>query len=129
MATFTLLVTQSPFDRQASYSALRFAMAAVESGHVVNGVFFYQSGVNNSNSFQSGHSDELNMFQKWCDFHEQHQVPLQVCVTAANRRGIINAEDAKDLDIQHFNLSAPFEEVGLGDLMELMNSADRTIQF
>lgn len=129
MATFTLLITHSPFDTQSSYSAWRFANAILNKGHTVNGIFFYQSGVNNSNRFQAGHADEINMYQKWCDFNNQYAVPLQVCVTAANRRGVINQQDAADLDIHHYNLSAPFEEVGLGELMTLMNSADRTVQF
>ena len=129
MAVFALLVTHSPFDHQSAYSAYRFCQACIENGHSVNGVFFYQQGVANSNRFQRGHSDEINLYQKWCMLHEQHQVPLQVCVTAANRRGIINQQDAQDLDIDHYNLTAPFEEVGLGDLMTLMNNADRTVQF
>ena len=129
MAVFTLLVTHSPFDTQSSYSAYRFGLAAIENGHEINGVFFYQSGVNNSNRFQSGHSDEINMYEKWCQLNKVSGVPLQVCVTAANRRGIINQQDAEDLDISHFNLAEPFEEVGLGDLISLINQADRTVQF
>ena len=129
MARFTLVVTQSPFDNQAPYSAYRFACAALEAGHQVSGIFFYQSGVHNSNAFQSGHSDELNMHEKWSSLHAESKVPLMVCVTAANRRGIINEQDAEALDNHHFNLVAPFTEVGLGDLVELINAADRTIQF
>ena len=129
MASFTILVTQAPFDTQNAYSAFRFAEAVCASEHVLEGVFFYQSGVMNSNAFQSGHSDELNMYQKWVSLHSDHNVPLQVCVTAANRRGVINEEDAKELDTPHFNLQPPFSEVGLGDLMELLNLSDRMVQF
>lgn len=128
-ATFTLLVTKPPFDRQEPYSAYRFATALLKTGHRLNGIFFYQSGVINSNSFQAGHSDELNMYQKWCSLANEHNVPLQVCVTAANRRGVINADDASDADLSQFNLVEPFTEVGLGDLIELINSSDRLVQF
>ena len=129
MSTFALLVTHAPWDSQSAYSAFRFAKAAIETGHKVKGIFFYQAGVLNGNSFQSGHSDELKLYQKWCELNEQFQIPLQVCVTAANRRGIINAEDAEEQDVNHFNLSLPFSEVGLGELVSLMNEADRTVQF
>ena len=128
-SSFTLLVSKAPFDKQEPYSAYRFAKAVLMAGHQLNGVFFYQSGVANSNSFQSGHSDEINMYQLWCELATQYQVPLQVCVTAANRRGVINNEDAQDRDLSHFNLSAPFTEVGLGELVALLNSSDRLVQF
>lgn len=128
-SSFTILVTLAPFDKQDPYSAYRFAKALLTAGHQLNGVFFYQSGVVNSNSFQAGHSDEINMYQLWCELATRYQVPLQVCVTAANRRGVINNEDAQDRDIKHFNLSAPFTEVGLGDLVTLINSSDRLVQF
>jgi tRNA 2-thiouridine synthesizing protein D len=128
-SSFTLLVSKAPFDRQEPYSAYRFAKAALLAGHQIKGVFFYQSGVANSNNLQAGHSDELNMYQLWCELAAHYQVPLQVCVTAANRRGVINDEDAQDRDLIHFNLAAPFSEVGLGDLIELISSSDRVLQF
>lgn len=129
MAIFSLLITKAPFDSQSAYTAFRFAESALSQGHEVNGVFFYQSGVNNGNSFQTTHSDEVNLYHKWTKLSQQHNVPLQVCVTAANRRGIINADDAAEKDQSFYNLTPPFSEVGLGDLVALMNSADRTIQF
>lgn len=129
MASFSLLVTHPPFDQQHAYSAYRFALSALQLGHQVKGVFFYQAGVYNGNSFQAGHSDDLNLYQGWVSLSNKHNVALQVCVTAANRRGIINQHDAKDLDSEHFNLMAPFAEVGLGDLVELMHGSERVIQF
>jgi tRNA 2-thiouridine synthesizing protein D len=129
MASFSLLITKPSFDAQDAYSAYRFAVAALKLQHRLKGIFFYQAGVHNSNAFQTGHSDELNLHQKWLALAKTHNVPLLVCVTAANRRGIINQQDAVELDIEHFNLSAPFTEVGLGDLVELLNASDRVLQF
>ncbi|MFT5675382.1 MAG: tRNA 2-thiouridine synthesizing protein D [Paraglaciecola sp.] len=129
MASFSLLITKPSFDKQNAYSAYRFAMSAIKLKHVINGIFFYQAGVHNSNSFQSGHSDELDLHQAWVTLSITHNIPLLVCVTAANRRGIINQQDAEDIDIAHFNLTPPFTEVGLGDLVGLLNVSDRVIQF
>lgn len=128
MATFTILVTHAPFDQQKAQTAHDFVRACNQAGHTVAGVFFYQAGVLNGNAFQAGHSDEVNMYRQWCDLAEQG-IPLQVCVTAANRRGIINETDAEELDEKHFNLRQPFDEVGLGELMALMHESDRTVQF
>lgn len=129
MSTFSLLITKPSFDTQDAYSAYRFAVSALKLHHAIKGIFFYQAGVHNSNAFQTGHSDELNLYQKWIALAKTHDIPLLVCVTAANRRGIINQQDAVDLDIKHFNLTAPFTEVGLGDLVELLNVSDRVLQF
>lgn len=129
MASFSLVVTHPPLDHQHAYSAYRFAMAVLKSGHSLQGVFFYQAGVLNSNNFQTGQSDEFNLYQAWVSLSREHNIPLLVCVTAANRRGIINQQDAMELDKVHFNLNSPFTEVGLGDLVELLHSSDRVIQF
>lgn len=129
MATFTLLVTHPPFDHQAAYSAYRFALAACQAGHLVNGVFFYQAGALNGNAFQAGLSDDLHLYRKWDELAVAFKVPLAVCVTAANRRGVINADDAAEQDASFYNLKAPFVEVGLGEFVELSQQADRVIQF
>lgn len=129
MASFTLLVTSAPFSQQNAYSAYRFALAAVQANHKVNGIFFYQSGTLNGSSLQITPSDEFDLYNAWQNLTEQYQVPLMVCVSAANKRGITTAQDASDTDNPHFSLTAPFESVGLGELANLMNSSDRLIQF
>lgn len=129
MASFSILVTHAPFDKQSAYTAYQFALSVLKGGHTLHGVFFYQAGVHNANNFQRPHSDELNMFDKWQSLSADYNIDLQVCVTAANRRGIINADDAKEMDGHHFNLAPPFQEVGLGDLVELMQTSDRMVQF
>lgn len=129
MSSFCILVNHPPFDQQHSYSALRFAQAVLARGHQLTGVFFYQSGALNGNHFAANFSDELNLHKQWCELHDKHGVPLQVCITAANRRGVIDANDADELDSPHFNLKAPFDSAGLGELVGLMNNSDRTVQF
>ncbi|ABG40968.1 DsrE-like protein [Paraglaciecola sp. T6c] len=129
MASFCLLVTHAPFEQQHAFTAYRFACSVLALGHEIKGVFFYQAGVQNANGYQAGHSDEFNVHQAWIELGTQHRIPLNVCVTAANRRGVINAQDAKDNDQHGFNLTEPFIEVGLGDLVELCQVSDKVIQF
>ena len=114
MAAFSLLVTHAPFEQQYAFSAYRFVRSALNLGHEIKGVFFYQAGVQNANRFQAGHSDEFDLYAAWVELGTQFAIPLNVCVTAANRR---------------FNLAEPFAEVGLGSLVELMQVSDRVIQF
>ena len=130
MAEIALVVTSPSIDSQSAASAWHYAQAVVQSEHNLTGVFFYAAGVSNANRFQTVLADELALYAKWCDLATQHNVDLFVCVTAANRRGL-----QSDLDAQHnqvtdqFNIEAPFQSVGLGELVSLMNSADRMVQF
>ncbi|WP_133469562.1 sulfurtransferase complex subunit TusD [Paraglaciecola marina] len=129
MSSFTLLVTSAPCSEQNAYSAYRFALAAVQAKHTVNGIFFYQSGTLNGSSLQLTPSDEFDLYAAWKSLANDHKVPLMVCVSAASKRGIITTEDAQDSDNPHFSLTAPFESVGLGELAILMKNSDRLVQF
>jgi tRNA 2-thiouridine synthesizing protein D len=129
MSSFTLLVTCAPFSQQNAYSAYRFALAAVRNKHCVNGIFFYQSGTLNGSSLQITPSDEFDLYDSWQKLSLEYKVPLMVCVSAASKRGITSAEDAKDSDTIHFSLTTPFESVGLGELATLISNSDRLIQF
>jgi tRNA 2-thiouridine synthesizing protein D len=129
MSSFTLLVTSAPFSEQNAYSAYRFALAAVQSDHRVNGIFFYQSGTLNGSSLQITPSNEFDLYAAWEKLSVEYKVPLLVCVSAASRRGITTEEDAQDSDNLHFSLAAPFESVGLGELAALLSNSDRLIQF
>tara|TARA_R110002167_G_scaffold41455_1_gene126599 strand:+ start:280 stop:669 length:390 start_codon:yes stop_codon:yes gene_type:complete len=129
MASFTLLVTSAPFSEQSAYSAYRFALAAAQAKHSINGIFFYQSGTLNGSSLQITPSNEFDLYGAWIKLSQQYQVPLMVCVSAASKRGITTAEDAQDSDNPHFSLAAPFESVGLGELATLISNSDRLLQF
>ena len=130
MAGFSILVTSPPLESQGAYSAIRFIEAAIDAGHKIVGVFFYQAGVLNASYFQTPLSDELDIGQKWQALGNDKGIPLQVCVTAANRRGILSKQDVEqDKDFADFNLKPPFISVGLGELVTQITQADRTIQF
>ncbi|GAA0852319.1 sulfurtransferase complex subunit TusD [Aliiglaciecola litoralis] len=130
MTQFCIIITSSALDADGVYSAYRFAQAVIDKGHKINGVFFYQSGVTLANGYQTFLSDERDMHKLWSEFASQYDIPLQVCVTAANRRGLISEQDAAEQSEPNgFNLSPPFSSVGLGELMVLLEECDRSIQF
>ncbi|WP_299074237.1 sulfurtransferase complex subunit TusD [uncultured Paraglaciecola sp.] len=129
MSSFTLLVTSAPYSSQSAYSAYRFALAAVASSHQVNGVFFYQDGTLNGNALQQLSSDEYDLHEAWKKVSAEHNIPLMVCVSAATKRGITNAQDAEEADQLHHSLSTEFQSVGLGDLAILLSESDRMVQF
>lgn len=126
---FTVVVSSGPYGSQGASSAYQFCATAVQAGHKIVGVFFYQEGVLNASQLVSPASDEVNLPELWASLATEHQFPLEVCVSAALRRGVVNEIEAKQLALTQFNLKAPFALSGLGQLAELSAAADRVIQF
>jgi tRNA 2-thiouridine synthesizing protein D len=115
---FGIVVNEGPFTHQASDSAYRFAVAAVERGHRVIRVFFYYDGVNNGNKLSEPQADDRNLVKLWGELAAEHKVDLVVCVAAALRRGI-----KQEILADGFRIS------GLGQLIEMSLAADRTLVF
>lgn len=126
---YGLLVMGAPYTSAAPHSALRFAKAVISRGHQVAGVFFYQEGIHNASSLMTPPQDELNMRDAWIALHHDHGVMLDVCIAAALRRGVMSEAEAKRHGQAHFNLDAPFELTGLGQLLTLQQRCDRLITF
>lgn len=126
---FSIVVTGAPYGSQSASSAYQFCEAAVSAGHQIAGVFFYQEGVLNASQLVSPASDEVNLPHLWATLATQYQFPLEVCVSAALRRGVVNEQEAEQLSLAQFNLQAPFVLSGLGQLAELSADCDRLVQF
>lgn len=126
---FSIVVTGAPYGSQSASSAYQFCEAAVSAGHQIAGVFFYQDGVLNASQLVSPASDEINLPQLWAKLATQYQFPLEVCVSAALRRGVVNEQEADQLALTQFNLQPPFVLSGLGQLAELSAHCDRLVQF
>ncbi|MNN14974.1 putative sulfurtransferase DsrE [compost metagenome] len=73
--------------------------------------------------------DELDVAANWRSFISEHQLDAVVCIAAALRRGVLNAEEAQRYQRPAVNLPAPWELSGLGQLHEGAQSADRLICF
>ena len=67
-----------------------------------------------------------NTAQKLAD---EHGVALHTCIAAAQRRGILDALVAKEAEKATFNVRPPFLLSGLGQLAEMLLTADRVIRF
>lgn len=115
---FTVLVNAAPFSQQGSTSAYHFCRAALAKKQRIARVFFYGDGVLNANSFITPPQDEFNIVQAWQALAEKHGVELVVCIAAATRRGLLDA-----------NLAAGFKLSGLGQLAEAITQSDRLITF
>lgn len=129
MATLSLLVTANPYSQQGQFSALRFAHAAIESGHQIHRVFFYADGVLVANRLNCPPSDEINLTKQWAKLAIEKDIELTVCVTAALKRGVVNQAEADRNALTGENLDPAFEISGLGQLTEAMLESDRLVTF
>lgn len=129
MATFSLLVTANPYSSQGQFSAIQFARALLEQGHNLMRVFFYADGVLVASRLHAPPADEINLTKAWAKLAIEKDIELVACVTAANKRGIVNASEAERNALTGNNLDPAFEISGLGQLTEAMLESDRLITF
>jgi len=129
MTKFAIFVSGAPYGTQGATSAYQFCAAALQAGHEIVGVFFYQEGVLNASQLVSPASDEINLPDYWAQLASDNKFALEVCVSASLRRGIVNQVEAELLGFSQYNLKYPFVLSGLGQLAELSASADRLVQF
>lgn len=111
-------INEGPYQHQASDSAYLFCKAALEKGHEIRRVFFYNDGVNNASSLTEPPLDDRNIVARWSKLAADHKLDLVVCVAAALRRGIRDE-----------NLAPGFRISGLGQLVEAGIEADRLVTF
>jgi len=123
-----VLVTGGLYSQQSAYSAWRFCCAALEAGHDISQVFFYQDGVTQASALASPLSDEFNALAAWVELAAQG-VELMVCVSASERRGVVGSDQSAELGFDQHNLHPAFASVGLGVLHEASLAADRTVTF
>ncbi|PYC33492.1 sulfurtransferase complex subunit TusD [Pseudomonas protegens] len=113
----------------SSRRALLFAQAALAGGHEIVRLFFYQDGVYNAANGIVTPQDEQDLPREWRDFVEQHQLDGVVCIAAALRRGVLNADEAQRYQRTAVSVEAPWELSGLGQLHDAVQAADRLICF
>ncbi|CAM3933560.1 sulfurtransferase complex subunit TusD [Pseudomonas wadenswilerensis] len=119
----------SPAHAPSSRRALRFAQAALAGGHEIVRLFFYQDGVHSASGNVVTPQDELDLPTEWRAFVSAQQLDAVVCIAAALRRGVLNAEEAQRYQRPAVNLPAPWELSGLGQLHEAAQVADRLMCF
>lgn len=126
---YTIQINEGPYTHQASDSAYQFTKAALEKGHEIFRVFFYHDGVNNATRLTTPPQDDRNVVNRWSELAEKHSLDMVVCVAAAQRRGICDADESKRNGKDADNLAPGFRISGLGQLIEGGIQSDRTVVF
>tara|TARA_R110002153_G_scaffold207944_1_gene360648 strand:- start:2025 stop:2402 length:378 start_codon:yes stop_codon:yes gene_type:complete len=121
--TLALVVTTPP-NSNLTTSAINLVRAAVNNDVEILGVFFYQDGVLNAAKNLSIPSDEYQTLIQWQALNREYSVPLYLCITAAEKRGL--SDDISNQALS--NIDPAFIVSGLGELVELTSKAERVVQ-
>jgi len=126
---FGIVVNEGPYQHEAADTAYHFTKAALDKGHEIFRVFFYHDGVHNGTRLTTPPQDDRHITKRWTALAQQHDVDLVVCVAAAQRRGIVDADEAKRNGKDADNIAPGFRISGLGQLIEAGIEADRLMVF
>ena len=126
---FTIMINEGPYQHQSADSALQFARSVLAQGHEIFRVFFYHDGVNNGTRLSVPPADDRLLQKEWSELSKEHDLDLVLCIAAAQRRGIMDEDEAKRQGLDANNIIEGFRISGLGQLIEGGIEADRTIVF
>ncbi|MDU8925501.1 sulfurtransferase complex subunit TusD [Pasteurellaceae bacterium LIM206] len=122
---YVLAVKQPVYGSQGAFLAYQFARKLLRHGHEIGQIFFFQAGIGNGNAFVYPANDEFNLQKAWQQLAQQHNVPLHLCIAAAQRRGTVDSFTAQSPD--QANLAQGFVIAGLGEFSKAVLEADRVI--
>ncbi len=125
----SVLVNEGPYQHQSADSAIQFTKAALEKGHEIFRVFFYHDGVNNGTRYAVPPQDDRNIAEQWTEMAKEHDLDLVICIAAAQRRGILDENEAKRQGKDGNNIADGFRISGLGQLIEAGIQSDRLVIF
>lgn len=126
---FTLQVNASPYQSNAGLTAYQFIRAALNQQHEIVRVFFYHEGVYHAFQYATPPDDEIQHVKRWSELAHDYAIDLVVCISAAQRRGLLCSDEAARQGKQDNDVAAGFRIAGLGQLVEAISLADRFIVF
>ncbi|QSA98524.1 sulfurtransferase complex subunit TusD [Methylococcus sp. EFPC2] len=84
---YAIQVNYAPWQSQGLETAYQFIKAALARGHHIVRIFFYHDGVLNAGLWQPA-----EIRQRWTTLHRDHGIDMVLCISAAQRRGLVNPE-------------------------------------
>ncbi len=124
-----VVVSEGPYTHEAADTAYNFVKAALAAGHEVPRVFFYHDGVNVATRLSVPPQDERHIQNNWTALAREHGIDLVVCIAAAQRRGILDRNEAERQGKDTDNIAEGFRISGLGQLIEMGIQTDRLVMF
>ncbi|NOQ82155.1 MAG: sulfurtransferase complex subunit TusD [Methylophaga sp.] len=126
---YAIQVNSSPYQSHSGDTAYQFIKATLDMGHDVVRVFFYQEGVYHAFRYKTPPDDEVQVVARWTELAEEYELDLVVCISAAQRRGLLESGEAKRQGKQDNDVADGFRIAGLGLWVEAVLAADRFVEF
>lgn len=126
---FAIQINGAPYHSQAGDSAYQFIRAALRKGHEIVRVFFYHDGIYNGLRYAMPPDDERRVIGRWSELARQYGVDLVICISAAQRRGLLSEEEALRAGKVDRDLAEGFRIAGLGLWVDACMEADRFMVF
>ncbi len=126
---FAIQINGGPYQCEGSDTAYQFIKAALRQGHEILRVFFYEEGVYNGLAYAMPPDDERQVVGRWSELAAQYGVDLVVCISTAQRRGLLSMEEAARIGKRDRDLAEGFRIAGLGLWVEACLEADRFLVF
>jgi tRNA 2-thiouridine synthesizing protein D len=92
-------------------------------------VFFYFDAIYQAFQYITPPDDEQHPARRWSELAKKHNIDLVICISAAQRRGLLFQDEAQRQNKLDNDLAEGFRISGLGQLVEAMLEADRFIIF
>lgn len=128
MATYTLLLTHSPFNDSRHQLAQRFVEALPE-GNSIRQVFLYSEAVMVANGSQQPPQGQESPIDRWLQLAGQFNFSLHACIANSLRRGITNSSEQARYGLPAATIDERISLVGLGDIAEAYINGDKVLQF
>lgn len=126
---YAIQINTSPYQNNRGDLAYRFIKALLEAGHEVFRVFFYEQGIQHALVYAEPLDEEIDFSRRWSELAEQYNLDLVLCISAAQRRGLLSEDEAKRLGKQDNDVAPGFRISGLGQMLEASLLADRFLVF
>ena len=126
---YAIQINASPYSSNAGWVAYQFILAALQANHQILQVFFYQEGIQHAMRYALPPNDEINLPQQWSALAREQGVDLVVCISAAQRRGLLCRDEALRQGAEDDDVADGFRIAGLGQWLQATLNADRCMVF
>jgi tRNA 2-thiouridine synthesizing protein D len=126
---YSIQINSSPYQSGSSETAYQFIKSAIDMGHEITRIFFYQEGIYHAFRYATPPDDEVHITKRWSALAHEYHIDLVVCISAAQRRGLLAENEAKRQGKLDNDLADGFRIAGLGLWVEGLLQTDRFIEF
>jgi len=121
---YAIQINHAPRPAISADSAYCFIQAAIQRGHDIIRVFFYHDGIHYASQWLP-----QAIAEPWSTLAAQHGIDLVICISAAQRRGLLDPRLDIDENGTDRGVALGFRIAGLGLWVDACLRADRVMVF